>query len=89
MDVKDPVLAARLAGCHPPQRAAAAASVVVRPPRPRGRPPRGLGGCDDLAAAAAAAPAEDLRGEVEDGLDEFEVVVLGLQVDPLGEGNQT
>ena len=41
------------------------------------------------ASAAAVGAVEDLRAEVQHGLHELEVVVLGLQVDPLGEGYQT
>ena len=38
--------------------------------------------------AADICPLEYLGGEVEDGLDKLEVVVPGLQVDPLGEGDE-
>ena len=33
-------------------------------------------------------PLENLGGKVKDGLDELQVVVAGLQVNPLGEGDE-
>ena len=50
-------------------------------------------GVDDSPLVAHLVPllvgsVQDLGGEVDDRLDEFHVVVLGLQVDPLGERDE-